>query len=457
MAIFRKKKQDILNGPLYTQLLILFFPILFGTFFQQLYNTVDAIIVGNYVGKQALAAVGGTTGTLINLLVGFITGVGGGATVVVAQLYGKGDRDGVRKAVRSSMFLAVAMGFVVMVLGIVTAPLLLTWTNVPADIYDYSVQYMRIYFTGCIPLMIYNMGAGVLRAIGDSKRPLYFLIASTITNIILDTVFVKYWHMEVVGAALATVISILVAAVLTLFVLGRSEDCYHFVLKDISYEKNMLFNIIKIGIPTGLQSVMYTVTNILIQKSVNGFGTDSVAGFAALGKIDALFWMFSGALGTATMTVVGQNFGAGNIKRVKETVWKSVALFMAFSSIISALCYFFGDWMTALFTDDAEVIRIGYELTKFLAPCWLTFVFVEVFSSTIRACGDSLLPMLMTACGICVVRVVYILSKDFTNIIEIMYCYPISWLITDCLFLIYYFSGLWLKRCMKKREALISK
>lgn len=444
-----KVKQDILHGNIARQILLLFYPILFGTFFQQLYNTVDAIIVGNYVGKIALGAVGGTTGTLLNLIVGFITGVASGATVVVAQYYGKREGKSVKQAVKTGMFLAIVLGVIMTILGIATAKPLLNITNVPNSMYKYSFDYMCIYYAGLVPSMIYNMGAGVLRAIGDSKRPLYFLIVGCFTNIVLDYLFVKVFGMEVVGAALATIISQIVSCILTLISLARAEDCYSYRLKETSYDKVLLMMIITIGLPSGLQSVMYTISNVFIQSTVNAFGEDTIAAWTAFGKIDSIYWMFTGAVGTACMTVAGQNFGANNLKRVRKTVSDGIIIHYIGTALISASCFFFGNYLLRMFTSDTEVIRIGYEMLRFLAPAWLTFCLVEIFSSCIRACGDSLVPMLITAVCICLFRVIYLIFCSKESITIVLRCYPYSWIIASVVFLIYYLSNIWLKRCYK--------
>jgi len=450
-----KTKPDLLNGRISKQIMLFFFPILLGTFIQQLYNTVDAFIVGKYVGKIALGAVGGTTGTLINLLVGFIVGVASGATVVVAQFYGKGDKQEVKKTVDTGMFLSIIMGLIMMVLGIYVSPFLLKITSVPDEMYDMSLSYMQIYFSSLIPLMIYNVGASILRAVGDSKRPLYFLIASCFVNIILDYIFVKTFNMGVNGAAIATLISIVVACLLTLIALGSSGDCYKYELKDSKFIPQLIKEIIIIGMPAGLQSVMYTVTNVLIQKAVNSFGTDTIAAWTAFGKIDSVFWMFSGAIGTACMTVAGQNFGANKIDRVRRTIRDGLIIHIIGTILISSLTYFFGPYLIELFSDDTNVIEIGYSFIKFLAPVWITFACVEVLSSCIRACGDSLRPMLVTAICICLFRIIYIALCQKDSIITVCKCYPISWVMASIVLIVYYLSNLWLKYCLKKKEDLI--
>ena len=250
------QKNGITEGVIWQQILLFFFPILFGTFFQQLYNTADAIIVGRFVGKEALSAVGGTTGTLINLLVGFFVGMSSGASVVVSQYYGAQQAENVKKSVHTAFCLAIGGGVVLMIIGQLFSPLAIRLMGAPAEIIDYSVTYLRIYFLGVIGNLIYNMGAAILRAVGDSKRPLYFLIAACLTNIVLDILFVVILKMEVAGAALATIMSQLMAALLVLRTLMKSQDSYRFEFKSLKLDKPIFRKVIKIGLPTGLQSMM---------------------------------------------------------------------------------------------------------------------------------------------------------------------------------------------------------
>ena len=280
---------DILNGVMWQQILLFFFPIMLGTFFQQLYNTVDAIVVGNYVGKVALGAVGGSTGTLINLLINFISGLAGGATVVIAQSYGKNDMEGVKKGTESGMFLGITLGFVLMIVGIVSARQLLVWMDVTPEILPLAVSYMRIYLLGLVPTMIYNVGSGVLRAVGDSRRPLYFLVASCFINIVCDILFVCVFNLGVNGAALATIASQIFSCVLVLLALSKKGTCYHYRL-NLKYEADFLRKIVIIGLPTGIQSILYSISNLFIQAQVNGYGTDTIAAFTAFGKMDFQVW-----------------------------------------------------------------------------------------------------------------------------------------------------------------------
>lgn len=439
------EKTDILNGPIWKQILIFFFPILLGTFFQQLYNTVDAIVVGNYVGKIALGAVGGSTGTLINLLINFISGLAGGATVVIAQCYGKNDHEGIKKGTESGMFLGIVLGFVLMIVGILSANVLLEWMDVTPEMLPLAVSYMRIYLLGLVPSMIYNVGSGVLRAVGDSKRPLYFLIVACLINVIFDILFVCFFKFGVNGAAFATVVSQVVSCFLILLALGKKNTVYYYRLNSLKFDPLYLKKIVIIGLPTGIQSVLYSISNLLINAKVNAYGNDTIAAFTAFGKIDALFWMVSGAYSVALITIVGQCFGAGKIKRLKKAVYTAVIMYCISSLIIITACYFLGNYMYSLFTSDTEVIRIGMDILKFLCPYWITFVFIEILSSAIRACGESFKPMLITALGICVFRIIWIFVYPSKNVLETLYCYPLSWIITSLIFLIYYFKGSWLK------------
>jgi len=448
----RVTKLDILNGPIYKQILLFFFPIMLGSFFQQLYNTVDAIVVGNFVGKQALGAVGGTTGTLVNLLINFIVGLIGGATVVVAQGYGARNYKMVKDGVRSGMSLGIILGAFLMIIGIVFTPSLLRLLNVLSDIFPLSSSYMRIYLTGLIPTMIYNVGAGVLRAIGDSKRPLYFLIVSCFVNIVLDILLVAVFKTGVVGAAIATVISQVVACLLVLYVLSFKDNPCYYVLKDFGYDKDILKEIIRIGLPQGLSSVMYSVSNLFIHSKVNIFGTDTVASFAAFGKIDSLFWMISGAYGNSIITIVGQCFGASKYERAKKSCIVATGLYLITSVLITLICCLGGNYLYNLFTNDSEVIRIGMEMLLFIAPWWSSFVFVEIVSCAMRAVGDSFTPTALTAIFICLLRIVWIVCYPSDTVIKALTCYPISWSISSFLFIVIFIKGDWLKKAISRRN-----
>lgn len=432
---------SITEGVIWKQLLIFFFPLLFGTFFQQLYTTADAIVVGKYVGKEALSAVGGTTGALINVFVGCFVGVSTGATVTISQYYGARQEEAVSKAVHSAIMLALIGGGVITAAGILGAPAALRMMGTPEEIMPYSLIFIRICFIGMIANLLYNMGAGILRAVGDSRRPLYFLIASCFLNIALDILFVMGFKWGVAGAAVATVISQIFSAVLVCLALMRTEDCYKLYIRKIRFHGEMLNRIIHIGIPAGFQSLMYSLSNVLIQSNMNQFGTDTIAAWAAYGKIDGIFWMIMGSFGISVTTFVGQNYGAGKNDRVKKGI--RVCLIMAMSAAVSLsiVLSFCGTYIYRMFTDDGLVIKKGLEILHFLVPVYFTYVSVEIFSGALRGMGNALIPMILTCLGVCVLRIlwIFIAVPVWPDIRTVIFSYPLAWSTTSVLFIIYYF------------------
>lgn len=433
-------RNQITEGVIWKQLLLFFFPILFGTFFQQLYNTVDAIIVGRFVGKEGLAAVGGSAAMIINLLVGFFVGLSSGATVIISQFYGARQQAKVSQAVHTAVAFSIAGGLVIMAIGLVSAPAALRAMGTPQETMEDSILYLRIYFIGLIGNLLYNMGAGILRAIGDSKRPLYFLIAGCLTNIVLDIVLVLVCKMGVAGAAWATIISQLVSAVLVVMTLLKTDDMYRLSPKDIRMNPNMLLRIIQIGLPAGLQSVMYSASNIIIQSSVNSLGTDIVAAWTAYGKIDVIYWTIINAFGISITTFVGQNFGAGKLERVYKGVRVCLGISAGATIFLSTVLYGFGQYIYLLFTTDTGVIEKGVEILHFLVPTLITYVCIEILSGALRGIGDCWIPMVMTALGVCLLRVVWIVVAVpiYPDIKTICFSYPLTWTVTSVLFLIYY-------------------
>ena len=448
-----KTKNGITEGVIWKQLLLFFFPILIGTFFQQLYNTVDTIIVGQFVGTEALAAVG-TTGTVINLLVGFFVGVASGATVIISQYFGANDRENLSKSVHTSMALAVTGGIVIMVIGIVTARPTMLAMGVPDDIMDDAVLYMNVYYLGIIGNLIYNIGTGVLRAIGDSRMPLYVLIVCCLANVVLDLLFVVVFHWGVFGVAFATILSQLISAVLLMIRLMGTQEAYHVELRKIRFHKDILKNVVRIGLPSGLQSVMYSFSNILIQASINSFGTTAIAAWAAIGKIDGFIWMVMNAFGIAVTTFAGQNFGARQYDRMKRCTRVGLSMCLGTIIALSALLFIFRYQLLMFFTGDAEVVNIGAQFCLVLAPSYFTFVFIEILSGAIRGAGEALQPMLITCIGVCGLCVVWILLMvPYWHTMQMVAMnYPVSWVITAVIFVIYYLRGKWLDRCIKREH-----
>ena len=445
-------QNQITEGPILRPLLAFFFPILLGTFFQQLYNTVDAIIVGNYVGTAALGAVGGSTAIIINFLVNLFVGISSGATVVIAQHYGAQQGEDVYEAVHTAAALALAAGGVITIAGILLSGPALRLMDTPEDVMDYAVVYLRVYFCGTVASFVYNMGASILRAVGDTKHPLYFLMAACLTNIVLDLFFVAVLGLGVFGAALATVISQVVSAVLVAISLLRPGNVYSVVPREVRFHREKLVGILRIGLPAGIQSNMYTVSNMVLQSRMNLFGTVTVAAYTAFEKIDGFYWMISSAFGVSITTFVSQNFGARKYQRLRQGVRVCLALTAGVSLAISLLFCLGAPVLLRMFSPDGEVIALGTHMMWYISPFYILFVCIEIFSGTARGAGDALKPMLLTCGGVCVLRVawVVVVLSHYPAVETILVSYPISWGITSLLYLIYYFRGNSLRRAIAK-------
>lgn len=434
------RENQITEGVIWKQLLFFFFPLLLGTFFQQLYNTVDAVIVGRFVGKEALAAVGGAAAMIVNLFVGFFTGVSTGATVTISQFYGGGGKKQVREAIHTALAVAAAAGAVIMVVGLIWAPTALTWMNTPPETMEDSVVYIRIYFCGMAGNLIYNMGAGILRAMGDSQKPLYFLIASCLVNILLDIFFVIVLGLGVTGVALATILSQLFSAALVCVALSRLEEGIRMHFREIRFHGWVVRRILSIGLPAGAQTLTYSLSNMIVQADVNYFGTGTVAAWTAYSKVDSLFWMVVSSFGVAVTTFVGQNYGAGLYKRVRSGVRQCLLMAVIAALGISGMLLPAGKVLLGLFTKDQEVIAIGIGMMRFLVPFYVTYVCVEIYSGALRGMGDALVPMLLSFGGICLLRSGWLLAAVpvWNNMKTVMFSYPLTWIVTSVLFVIYY-------------------
>lgn len=436
-----RTKNPITEGVIWRQLLIFFFPIVIGTLFQQLYNTVDAVIVGRFVGKQALASVGGSASVLSNLVIGFFTGLSAGASVIISQFFGAGDRRNLHKSLHTAYAFSVIFGIVISIAGCILAPWLLTVTKTPADVLADSILYLRIYFAGILFILIYNMGSSILRAIGDSRRPLDYLIVCCFLNIILDILFVVFFHMGIAGAAIATLISQAVSALLVTRALMGSYDILKLEPKKIRIDFSILKLQFKIGFPSGLQSSMYNITNLIIQVAVNNFGTDTAAAWAAYGKLDAIFWTICGAFGIAITTFAGQNYGAKRYDRVKRSV--SVCLGMSLTVSAGLIMFLMAACrpLYHIFTTDAAVIDLGVYMLHYITPSYIVFVFIEIFSGALRGIGDVFIPTLITLGGICFIRIPWVLfiTPQSNKVSTLLLSYPISWIATALLLVPYYF------------------
>lgn len=467
----------ITEGNIPVQLMLFFFPILIGSLFQQLYNMVDAVIVGRYLGKAALGAVGGSTYMLINLIVYLFQGLANGAAVTGAQAYGAGRQERFGQVVQTAMGLSLAAGLLFTGLGIWTFPAVLKRIGTPAEVLGPATIYVTIFSAGFMPSCIYNIGAGLVRATGDSKRPLYCLIAASVVNIALDQLFIAGFQWGVAGAAWATVIAQCVSAALVLMLLTGRDKPYQFRLigRDKPYgsrltgrdklcrsrltgpdkpyrsglgvDKEILRKILSIGIPSGVQSDLYSVANLIMQIQVNTYGTNTVAALSAYEKIDGFFWMTMTAFGTAITTFCGQNFGAGKWKRVRQGMHVCFCLAAVTAVGISAVFYCFAPHLIAWFTSDQEVIGIGAKLMMELMPFYVAYVWTEVYAGGIRGCGQSVVPMAITAVGVCLLRVIWtgVVAWADGSASMLMVGYPMTWAITSAAIMVYYWKGNWMR------------
>lgn len=435
------EKQDngITEGVIWKQLLMFFFPILIGIFFQQLYNTVDTVIVGRFVGKEALSSVGGSSSQIISLVVGFFTGISTGASVLVAQYFGAKDEKSLHQTIHTAYAFAILGGMVFGILGVILAPDILQWMNTPKELMEESTKYVRIYSAGMVFVFVYNMGAAVLRAVGDSKRPLYLLIICCIINIILDFVFVLGFGGGVAGVGIATLLSQAISAILvTLLIMYRTKEV-RLELKMLCLKPVFLKKLLWIGLPTGIESVMYSFSNVIIQAALNEFGVDTVAAWAAFGKIDSFFWMLNSAFGTAIVTFVGQNFGAGKSERIRKAVriWLIIAVVTAW--VVSGLILFYDGFLLGIFTSDKAVIDIGERMIWSIAPFFFLFEFIEILSGALRAEGFVMVSTLMVFFCTCLFRIVWVTILTVGKSLEmILACFPITWSICAVLFIVYY-------------------
>lgn len=434
-------KKEITTGVIWQQILLFFFPILFGTFFQQLYNTVDAVLVGQFVGKEALSAVSGAPAMIVSLIVGFFTGLASGATVSISHYYGSGDLKSVSVTTRTAILFSVIGAIILTVIGYFGSPWFLRLCRVPDDIFRESLIYMQIYFLGLLGTFLYNMGAGILRAIGDSKRPFYFLIVGCVLNIVLDILFLLPLKMGVAGAAYATIISQAVSALLIMICLIRETGPCKLELHKLRLERFYLLRMLRIGIPAGIQSVTYALSNLIIQASINDFGTDVIAAWGTYGKMDGIFWMTINSFGIALTTFVGQNYGAGKYDRVRRGIKDTMVMATVTTLGICSVLFIFAEFLFSLFTPDAAVIEIGARMVHFLMPTYIIYIYIEILSGGLRAMGDTFIPMLLSCGGVCGIRILWtlIICPLYPTIEMLELNFPVSWIITLLMFIIYYF------------------
>lgn len=435
------EENAITEGIIWKQLLIFFFPIMLGTLIQQLYTTVDTIIVGRFVGKAAPASVGGPAAVLSTIVVTFFYGLANGAAVIIAQYYGAKDRERLHTGLHTAYLFSIVVSLVISVAGAVLTPWLLKIMNTPQDMMASSTTYLRIYFMGILFTLVYNMGAAIMRAVGDSKRPLLYLVICCVLNIGLDVFMVVVLKMGIAGAALATVISQCISALLVTYSLTKAYDTMKLRFRELRMDGGVLSKELRIGIPGALQACAYGVTNVVIQAAVNSFGTNTAAGWAAYGKLDLIFWTVSSALGAAVTTFVGQNYGAGKMDRVYKSIRVNIGISYIFTGAIILILYVFCEPMYHLFTTDSNVIKIGVYMLRFLIPSYLLSILLENLDGGLRGVGDVLWPTIFTFGGLFLIRLpwIMVLLPIYHKVEILLVSYPLAWGGTLLFVIPYYF------------------
>lgn len=438
---------DLTTGVVWKKLMGFFFPVLFGLLFQQFYNTADAVIVGTFIGDEALAAVGGSATALTNLVVGFFTGLNSGASVMISQRFGAGDDEGLNKVLHTAVVFCCAMGLLLSVCGYVFTPAVLRLMGTPEDILDDSALYLRIYLCGAIPLLMYNLFQGTLQGVGDSKRPLRYLIISCILNIVLDTLFVAWLKMGVAGVGIASVISMVVCMLMALVHLMRVDGPHRIRIRDLRVDWLSLKRILKIGLPSGLQSSLYGISNVIIQSAVNSFGTLAVAAWTASSKLDGFYWSTSNSFGITICAFAGQCYGAGKTDRMKQATRTCMKIALVVTILLSTLLLLIALPAYGIFVSDPGVIDSAVEMMIYIVPTYFVWTFIEVLSGTFRGVGDTFRPMIITMTGTCGIRVLWMLLvvPVWHTIMAVCLVYGISWVITAIAFILYYRSGKWLR------------
>ena len=436
----QRHSMDMTEGSITRQLVTFAVPLLIGNLFQQLYNTVDTWVVGNFVSDNAFAAVG-SMGPIVNMFVGFFLGFSAGAGALISQNFGAKNEDAIEKLVHTAMVMTFAMGLLFTVTGHVLTPLLLSFAKIPEEVWPEAKTYLSIYFSGMMGLVFYNMGAAILRAVGDSKRPFYFLVVCAVLNTVLDLLFVIGFGMKVEGVAWATVISQGVSAILIVISLMRTDSCVRFQFKKLQVNWHLLGRIIALGIPSALQVSITSFSNIFVQSYINFFGPSCMSGYTAYSKIDMLLFLPAQSVSLATTTFVGQNLGCGQLKRAKKGVTASILLAAGVTGILMIPVLIFSGDVVRFFTSQEESIRYGALFLRYITPFYLLTCFTQVYASALRGAGNTRAPMVIMISSYVLFRQVYlaIMSMVCNEVIPIAMGYPAGWILSCTIFMLYYY------------------
>ncbi len=446
---------DMCEGAVMPKMLKFAVPLMLSSILQLLFNAADVVVVGKFAGDNALAAVG-CTGSLINLLINLFMGLSVGANVMVARHFGAKQEDKLKKSVHTSMFISILGGILLTAVGVLFTEGILGLMETPEDVLPLAALYLRIYFMGMVPNMIYNFGSAILRAIGDTKRPMYFLTLAGIINVCLNLLFVICFEMGVAGVATATVIAQTISAVLVVICLMREKGAIRLILKDLKIDKKELLAILRIGLPAGMQGCIFSLSNVIIQKSVNGFGSITVSGNSAAANLEGFVYVSMNAFHQATISFMSQNYGAGRYDRLKKIVISGLLCATAVGMTFGNLEYFLGSTLLGIYTSSENVIAAGLVRMSIICTTYFLCGIMDVMVGVLRGVGYSFVPMIVSLCGVCGVRLTWLFTvfemEEYHKVETVYISYPISWLFT---FLIHLISYLVINKKMKNERKLL--
>ena len=427
----RKYEVDMINGPLLGKIIVYAIPIVLSGILQITFNAVDLIVVGQYTGSNAMAAVG-STGSLVNLLVNLFNGLAIGANVLVAKAYGANQQKSLKEAVHTSIAISILAGIVLVFVGLIFAKPILTLMGTPDEIIEGATLYLKIYFTGMPIFMLYNFGSAVLRAVGDTRRPLYYLSAAGVINVVLNLILVRVFYLGVAGVAIATVVSQGVAVVLVIRTLVKTDGPYQLILSEVRIHKDKLLKMLRIGLPAGLQGCLFSISNVLIQSSINSFGASVVAGNTAASNIEGLVYTGMNALYQTALSFVGQNYGAGKLKRIKKISVICIGLVIIVGLGLGSLAKLFAEPLLSLYGTTGEEVSYGILRMNYICTLYFLCGIMDVLVGLLRGMGYAIMPMIVSLSGACLFRIIWIMTvfDHFKTLDSLYVSYPVSWTVT---------------------------
>ena len=437
-----KTDTNMTSGPIWRHLLDFAWPMAIGLLFQQLYNTVDTVIVGQFVGKTAQAAVG-STGSIINTIVGFCAGLATGASVLISQRYGARDNEGLSKAVHTAISMTIVISLISTVLGLSIIQPMLRFMRTPENVWNEAQQYLTIYFSGVAGVLFYNMSSGILRAVGDSRRPLIFLIISALLNIVLDLTFVLAFHLGVAGVAYATVIAQCISAALVLITLSREHNSYGLRWHRLHIDRASLVKILRVGLPSSIQSAITSFSNVFVQSYINNFGDACMAGYGVYNKLDAFVLIPMQSIGMSSTTFVGQNWGACDAKRARDGVRTAIFITLSTTAVLGGTVLILSKQLLGFFSPEADVVEYGTRFLRIATPFYLMLGFNQILAGALRGTGDATVPTLMMLCSYVLFRQIYLAVTNAMNLgfVSVALAYPLGWVVCSCLLFIRYMKS----------------